>query len=121
MARKDEEGYYWVVDRKKDMILSGGVNVYPKEIEDVLVTHPKIREVSVIGVPHPEWGETVKAFLVLAEPMDNIEEECKRFLKGKLASYKIPKLYERIEELPRNATGKIQKQVLRGMANELLS
>lgn len=120
MARKDEEGYYWVVDRKKDMILSGGVNVYPKEIEDVLVTHPKIREVSVIGVPHPEWGETVKAFLVLVEPMDNIEEECKRFLKGKLASYKIPKLYERIEELPRNATGKIQKQVLRGMANELL-
>lgn len=121
LARKDEDGFFWVVDRKKDMVISGGVNVYPKEIEDVLINHPKIKEVAVIGVSHPEWGETVKAFLVLEEPIGDIEGECNRFLSGKLASYKIPKLYEVIDELPRNATGKIQKQVLRGMTNELLS
>ncbi|MFE8701461.1 class I adenylate-forming enzyme family protein [Cytobacillus sp. FJAT-54145] len=113
MARYDEDGYIWVVDRKKDMIISGGVNIYPKEIEELLTTHPSIGEVAVVGVPHPEWGETVKAFIVLSQPVENIEEECKGFLFGKLASYKVPKLYEVINELPRNVTGKILKQVLR--------
>jgi acyl-CoA synthetase (AMP-forming)/AMP-acid ligase II len=118
LARRDEDGYIWVVDRKKDMIISGGVNIFPKEIEDVLRTHPDIADVAVVGVPHPEWGETVKAFVVVSKPLENLADECKRFLKGKIADYKIPRLYEQIDELPRNATGKILKQVLRGKHDE---
>ncbi|KXG09802.1 Long-chain-fatty-acid--CoA ligase [Anoxybacillus sp. P3H1B] len=118
LARRDEDGYIWIVDRKKDMIISGGVNVYPKEVEDVLRTHPDIIDVAVVGVPHPEWGETVKAFIVGAKPIDSLADRCKRFLSEKLADYKIPRLYEQIDELPRNATGKILKQVLRGMGDE---
>ncbi|KHF27412.1 Long-chain-fatty-acid--CoA ligase [Anoxybacillus sp. BCO1] len=100
------------------MIISGGVNIYPKEVEDALKLHPAIVDVAVVGVPHREWGETVKAFVVTKEPIEQLEEECKRFLSDKLADYKIPKLYEAIHELPRNATGKILKQVLRGMDHE---
>jgi acyl-CoA synthetase (AMP-forming)/AMP-acid ligase II len=118
LARRDEDGYIWVVDRKKDMIISGGVNIYPKEIEDVLRTHPAIADVAVVGVPHPEWGETVKAFVVVSQPLENLADECKRFLEGKIADYKIPRLYEQIDELPRNATGKVLKQVLRGKHDE---
>ena len=113
MARKDEDGYLWVVDRKKDMIISGGVNIFPKEIEEALLVHPLITDVALIGVPHREWGETVKAYIVATEAIVDLQEECNRFLDGKVASYKIPKLYEQIAELPRNATGKILKQVLR--------
>ncbi|AOL34357.1 class I adenylate-forming enzyme family protein [Geobacillus thermoleovorans] len=113
LARRDEDGYIWIVDRKKDVIISGGVNIYPKEVEDVLRTHPAIADVAVIGVPHPEWGETAKAFVVLSQPLEPLAEECKRFLSDKLADYKIPRLYEAIAELPRNATGKVLKQVLR--------
>ncbi|WP_027409117.1 class I adenylate-forming enzyme family protein [Anoxybacteroides tepidamans] len=118
LARRDEDGYIWIVDRKKDVIISGGVNVYPKEVEDALRAHPDIVDVAVVGVPHPEWGETVKAFIVAAKPIDNLADECKRFLAGKLADYKIPRLYEAIPVLPRNATGKILKQVLRGRGHE---
>jgi acyl-CoA synthetase (AMP-forming)/AMP-acid ligase II len=113
MAKYDEDGYIWVVDRKKDMIISGGVNVYPKEIEELLAAHPKIAEVAVVGVPNPEWGETVKAFVVLNDSMEDLTGECTDFLTNKLASFKIPKLYEQVDQLPRNATGKILKQVLR--------
>ncbi|WP_421385520.1 class I adenylate-forming enzyme family protein [Bacillus salacetis] len=113
LAKKDEEGYVWVVDRKKDLIISGGVNVYPKEVEEALASHPAISEAAVIGVPHPEWGETVKAYIVASEAFEDVKETCKAYLSGKLAGYKIPKLYEQVTELPRNATGKILKQVLR--------
>lgn len=113
LAKVDEEGYIWVVDRKKDLIISGGVNIYPKEVEEVLVTHSDISEVAVIGVPHPEWGETVKAFIVVSKPIENPQKECQSFLADKLASYKIPKLFEVVSELPRNATGKILKHVLK--------
>jgi acyl-CoA synthetase (AMP-forming)/AMP-acid ligase II len=113
LARKDNDGYIWIVDRKKDMIISGGVNIYPKEIEDVLKTHPSISDVAIIGVPHPDWGETAKAFVVTNEHIPNLEEECKRFLEGEVADYKIPRLFETIDELPRNASGKILKQLLR--------
>lgn len=115
MARRDEDGYIWIVDRKKDMIISGGQNIYPKEIEDTLRQHPAIVEVAVVGVPHPEWGETVKAVLVLREQAEEaaIAEECKRFLSDKLAAYKIPRFYQIMKELPRNATGKILKTQLR--------
>ncbi|MED1202268.1 class I adenylate-forming enzyme family protein [Heyndrickxia acidicola] len=113
LARRDQDGYYWIVDRKKDMIITGGVNVYPKEIEDLLVQHPDISEAAIVGVPHPEWGETVKAFIVTKKPIKDLEEECKRFLSDELAAYKIPKLYEAIDQLPRNAAGKILKQQLK--------
>lgn len=113
LARQDEDGFYWIVDRKKDVIITGGVNVYPKEIEDLLIQHPKIADVAVIGVPHPDWGETVKAFIVLKGKMDDVKSECTKFLQGRIADYKIPKLYEVVEALPRNATGKILKNQLR--------
>lgn len=113
MAKQDGDGFFWVVDRKKDLIISGGVNIFPMEIEELLATHPKIAEVAVVGVPHPDWGETVKAFIVVKEPLGNIEGECKSFLDGKLAQYKIPKLFEVINQLPRNPTGKILKTKLR--------
>jgi acyl-CoA synthetase (AMP-forming)/AMP-acid ligase II len=123
LARRDEDGYIWIVDRKKDMIISGGVNIYPKEVEDALRQHPLITDVAVVGVPHPEWGETVKAFVVISKPIENLEQECKRFLEGKIADYKIPRLYEAISELPRNASGKILKQVLKnwGANNETIA
>jgi len=113
MAKRDEDGYYWLIDRKKDMIISGGVNIYPKEIENVLSAHPKIAEVAVVGVPNPDWGETVKAFVVLEENVNDVEAMCRDFLEGKIAHYKVPKLYEELETLPRNATGKLLKNQLR--------
>ncbi|UFJ39226.1 AMP-binding protein [Brevibacillus humidisoli] len=119
IARVDEEGFLWVIDRKKDVIISGGVNVYPKEIEQELERHPAIQEVAVVGVPHPEWGETVKACLVLREqaaadagPTDWLAE-VRRFLSGKVADYKLPRLVECLTALPRNASGKVLKHVLR--------
>ncbi|MBM7583984.1 feruloyl-CoA synthase [Bacillus pakistanensis] len=120
LAKYDENGYIWIVDRKKDLIISGGVNIYPKEIEDLLVQLPYISDVAVVGVPHPEWGETVKAFIVATEVVDNLAEKCKRFLSGGIADYKIPKKYEQVSELPRNATGKILKHVLRERTDGVL-
>jgi acyl-CoA synthetase (AMP-forming)/AMP-acid ligase II len=113
MAKQDEDGYYWIVDRKKDIIISGGVNIYPKEVEDQLLAHPQISDAAVIGVPNPDWGETVKAFVVTDGEIENLAEACKEFLQDKLASYKIPKLYEELEALPRNTTGKLLKNQLR--------
>lgn len=118
LARYDEDGYIWIVDRKKDMIISGGVNIYPKEIEDILITHPLISEAAVVGIPHAEWGETAKAFVVVHDSIENLSTECQSFLNGKIAKYKIPKIFEQIKELPRNATGKIVKQVLRESDNK---
>ncbi|MET3575059.1 class I adenylate-forming enzyme family protein [Bhargavaea ullalensis] len=111
LAKFDEDGYIWVVDRKKDLIISGGVNIYPKEIEEAILSYPGMRETAVIGVPHPEWGETVKAVYASDSPV--AVEELKAHLGGLLAKYKIPRLYEQLEELPRNASGKILKQVLK--------
>src|SRR5699024_2662608 len=113
MAREDEDGYYWMIDRKKDMILSGGVNVYPKEIENVLSAHPDIIEVAVVGVPHPDWGETVKAVVVPEKGVNDVETLCRDFLEGKIAHFKVLRLYEVIDSLPRNATGKVDKNQLR--------
>ncbi|CDO03359.1 Long-chain-fatty-acid--CoA ligase [Oceanobacillus picturae] len=113
MAMEDKDGYFWVVDRKKDIIISGGVNIFPQEIEKLIVTHPAIQEVAVVGVPNPNWGETVKAFIVADKPINEPLEELTSFLEGKLADYKIPKLCEQLEALPRNITGKLQKNQLR--------
>ncbi|SFB09837.1 MULTISPECIES: class I adenylate-forming enzyme family protein [unclassified Bacillus (in: firmicutes)] len=119
LGKRDAEGFLWIVDRKKDLIISGGVNIYPKEIEEELIKHSLISEVAVIGVPHPEWGETVKAFVVCRDELQDIGKECHAFLAGKIASYKIPRLYEQVAVLPRNATGKILKQVLRKTHQEV--
>jgi fatty-acyl-CoA synthase len=112
LARMDEEGYIYIVDREKDIYVSGGENVYPAEIEKVLHTHPKIFDAGIVGVPDEKWGEVGKAFIVLkpGETMGN--GEVFEFLKGKVAKYKIPKYAEYIEELPKTASGKIQKFLL---------
>ncbi len=113
IAQQDEDGYFWVVDRKKDIIISGGVNIYPNEVEKLLMEHPAIADVAMVGIPNPEWGETAKAFVVLNEKVNNLETTFNDFLQNKAASYKIPRLYEELEALPRNMTGKLLKNKLR--------
>nr|WP_263326644.1 long-chain fatty acid--CoA ligase [Neobacillus sp. Marseille-Q6967] len=109
----DEEGYISVVDRKKDMVISGGENIYPKEIEEVLYTHPDILDAAVIGVPDPKWGETIKAFIVLRNGKSLSKQDVINYCSDKIASYKKPRHVEFLDELPRNAAGKILKTVLR--------
>lgn len=111
LAKFDEDGFIWIVDRRKDLIISGGVNIYPKEVEEAILSYPGMREAAIIGVPHPEWGETVKA--VYSADVEVNTEELRAFLKERLASYKVPRLYEQLSELPRNASGKILKQTLK--------
>ncbi|TSI07467.1 class I adenylate-forming enzyme family protein [Lysinibacillus sp. BW-2-10] len=111
LARFDEDGYVWIVDRKKDVIISGGVNIYPKEIEDRILQFGGIFEVAVVGVPHEEWGETVKAIFAAKTPID--EQQLKDYLSEHLAKFKVPRLYEQVEALPRNASGKILKHQLK--------
>ncbi len=113
MARADEDGYVYLVDRKKDVIISGGENIYSKEIEDILYLHPAVSEAAVIGVPDKKWGEAVKAVIVLKEGMKATEEEIIDFCKEHLASWKKPKLVEFWKELPKNPGGKIMKASIR--------
>lgn len=112
LARVDEDGYIWIVDRKKDVIISGGVNIYPKEIEDCIVSFEGIFEVAVIGVPHPQWGETVKAVYAAKTEID--DKALQQYLDQHLAKFKIPRIFDQVEALPRNASGKILKQSLKG-------
>jgi acyl-CoA synthetase (AMP-forming)/AMP-acid ligase II len=113
LVRRDEEGFVYVVDRKKDMIISGGENIYSAEVEAVLLTHPKIKEGAVIGVPDPKWGEAVKAFVVLKPGEKATAEEIIEFCLENLARFKRPKFVEFIPTLPRSATGKVLKRDLR--------
>ncbi len=113
LARRDEEGYFYIVDRKVDMIISGGENIYPAEIEDALYSNPKILEAAVIGAPDDTWGESVKAFIVLKEGQVATEEEILEFCKTKLGGYKIPRSVDFSTELPKNSSGKILKRILR--------
>jgi fatty-acyl-CoA synthase len=112
LVMRDEEGFYFITGRKKDMFISGGENVFPTEIEELLYKHPAILEAAVIGVPHEKWGEVGKAFMVLKEGETLTEEEALAYLDGKLARYKIPKHYEFKDELPKSAAGKILKREL---------
>jgi long-chain acyl-CoA synthetase len=109
----DEQGYLYLLDRKKDMIISGGNNIYPREVEEVLLRHPAIYEVAVIGIPDPLWGESVKAIVALRPGMTITEEEVHVFCRQHLASYKKPRTVEFVPELPKNAYGKILKRELR--------
>jgi fatty-acyl-CoA synthase len=114
LVRQDEDGYYYVVDRKKDMIISGGENIYCAEVENVLAGHPKIADVALIGIPDPRWGETPLAVLVPADPADPpTAEEVQLFSRTQLASYKCPREIALVAELPRNASGKVLKTELR--------
>jgi len=113
MARMDEEGYYYIVDRKKDMVISGGVNIYPIEVDEVIQKHPKVVEVAVVGIPDEVWGESLKAVVVLKEGEKATEDEVKKFCEGKLAKYKIPRSVEFVSSLPKTPGGKIQKSVIR--------
>jgi long-chain acyl-CoA synthetase len=108
----DEEGYFYIVDRKKDMIIAGGFNIYPREIEEVLYEHEKVQEVVVAGVPDPYRGETVKAYIVLKENQDATTEEFNEYARQHLAAYKVPRIYEFRDELPKTAVGKILRRAL---------
>ncbi len=113
VAVMDEEGYFTIVDRKKDMIITGGFNIYPREIDEILYTHPKILEACALGVPDRQSGERVKAFIVLKTDETATEEEIIVFCKERLAPYKAPKYVEFVDELPKSAVGKILRKDLR--------
>jgi long-chain acyl-CoA synthetase len=113
LATYDEDHFIYLVDRKKDMIISGGENIYPAEVEGVIYEHPAVDQCAVIGVPDDQWGEAVKAFVVTVKGQKITEKELIEFCKNSLASYKKPKSVEFLDELPRNPQGKILKQVLR--------
>jgi acyl-CoA synthetase (AMP-forming)/AMP-acid ligase II len=113
MAVMDEEGYVTIVDRKKDMILTGGENVYSTEVENVLYMHPAILECAVIGIPDQKWGEAVKGFVVLKSGQEATEQEIIQFCKERIAHYKAPKSIDFIGALPRTGSGKIHKKDLR--------
>ncbi|MRG86959.1 fatty acid--CoA ligase family protein [Salinibacillus xinjiangensis] len=113
MARMDEEGYFYIVDRKKDLILVGGYNVYPREVEEVLYDHQQVAEVAVIGVPDPDAGEAVVAFVVLKEGEQASEDELFTYSSQRLAKYKVPSKIEFLDELPKNTTGKILRRALK--------
>ncbi len=114
IARMDEEGYFQIVDRKKDMIICGGFNVYPRDVEEVLFKHPAVQEAGVIGLPDEYRGETVKAFVVLKEGMTASEQEIIDFCREHLAKYKVPTAVEFRTELPKSAVGKILRRELAG-------
>ena len=112
LARKDEDGYIYIVDRKKDMVIRGGYNVYPREIEEILYSHPAVSEAAVLGVPHPDLGEEVAAVVVLRSGANATPEEIRSFVKERVAPYKYPRLVKLAKELPKSATGKILKRAI---------
>ncbi|GAV23591.1 long-chain-fatty-acid--CoA ligase [Carboxydothermus pertinax] len=119
LGKKDENGYLYIVDRKKDLIIVSGFNVYPTEVERAILAHPAIREVAVVGVPDGVRGEAVKAFITLKEGYETLtRKELSEFLKDKLTAYKIPRYVEVVPELPKNAAGKIMKKLLNGEKSE---
>ena len=115
MARRDEDGYIWLVDRKSNMIISGGENIYPSEVEGVLGGHPKVKDVAVIGIPHDKWGETVQAVIVLHDGQQADASEIQDWSRERLAAFKCPRAIAFIDDadMPRTATGKILHRVLR--------
>lgn len=110
IASVDEDGYYTIVDRKKDLIIRGGMNIYPREVEEVLYTHPDVLECAVVSVPHPELGEDVGAAVSLREGASGDLEEIKQYVKDRVAAYKYPRTIWVLDELPKGPTGKILKR-----------
>ncbi len=118
MANVDEDGYFFIVDRKKDMIIRGGYNVYPREIEEVLYEHPAVREAAVVGVPHDEYGEEVGAAVALKDGEEVTAEELRDFVKEQVAAYKYPRTIWFVEDLPKGPTGKILKREIEPPSGE---
>jgi long-chain acyl-CoA synthetase len=110
MATVDEDGYFFIVDRKKDLIIRGGYNVYPREIEEVIYAHPSVREAAVVGVPHDELGEEVGAAVALKDDADCSEDDIREHCKEQVAAYKYPRRIWFVDELPKGPTGKILKR-----------
>ncbi len=121
LARRDEEGFIYLVDRKDDMIISGGENVYPREIEEVLLRHPAVEEAAVIGVPHDFWGEAITAYVHTRTGMNADEETLRRFCAEHLTRWKVPKRICLCGPLPRNSMGKILRRLVKAQAAELLN
>ncbi|MGB5159373.1 class I adenylate-forming enzyme family protein [Desulfobacterium sp. N47] len=115
LATIDEEGYFYIVDRKKDMISSGGENIYPRELEEVLFGHPAVADAAVVGIPDAVWGETVKAFVVLKKGMSMDAQQIINYCKEHLASYKKPKAVSFVESIPKNPSGKVLKRLLKAL------
>ena len=115
LAKTDADGYFYLVDRKKDMIIASGFKVWPREVEDTLYQHPAVREAAVIGIPDEYRGETVKAFVALKEDyVGQVREtEIAQFCKDRMAAYKYPREVRFVDELPKTPAGKINRQVLR--------
>lgn len=114
IAKMDEEGYFQIIDRKKEMIIAGGFNIYPREVEEVLYEHPSVQEAAVAGVPDEYRGETVKAWLVLKKGCEVTKEELDSYCRTKLAAFKVPRIYEFRDELPKTLVGKVLKRSLIG-------
>ena len=112
----DEDGFFFIVDRKKDLIIRGGYNVYPREVEEVLYAHPSVAEAAVVGVPHDLLGEEIKAYIELKPGATATEQELVDHVKERLAAYKYPRIIEFRDELPKNTTGKILKETLKAAA-----
>jgi long-chain acyl-CoA synthetase len=112
LGKVDEDGYFFVVDRKKDMIIRGGYNVYPREIEEVLYEDPAVREAAVIGIPYDELGEEIAAVVALKEGEQLSVEDLQPYVKGQVAAYKYPRSIWFVDELPKNPTGKILKRAI---------
>lgn len=119
VARRDSEGYYYIVDRKKDMIITGGENVYPNEVEAVLYSHPAVRQVAVVGVPDPLWGEAVTALVALQPGASVTPEELRIHTRAGLAGYKVPKRVIVVDDLPTSAAGKILRSASRHVAERV--
>jgi long-chain acyl-CoA synthetase len=115
LARRDEDGFIYIVDRKKDMVITGGINVYPREIEETLHRHPAVQEAAVIGVPDDTWGEALVAFVVPRDGMNVASNDLDAHCRATLAGYKVPKAFRQIGALPRNAGGKVLKNDLRSL------
>jgi long-chain acyl-CoA synthetase len=113
IGKFDEDGYIYVVDRKKDMIIAAGYNIYPKEIDEILYSHSGVQEACTVGIPHEYRGETVKAFIIPKPGVELTAEEMNAFCRSKLAAYKVPHMYEFVKELPKSAVGKILRRELR--------
>jgi len=118
VARMDEDGFFYIVQRKKDMIIVSGFNVYPNEVEDVLFTHHAVLEAAVIGVPDPYRGEAVKAFITLRPGANATADEVIEFCRANLAKYKVPSLIEFMPSLPKSAVGKVLRRELREMESQ---
>jgi fatty-acyl-CoA synthase len=116
LGRRDGDGYYYLESRKHDMVISGGVNIYPREIEDHLHAHPAILDAAVIGVPDPDWGESLRAFIVLRDGHRLSEDEVIAYCRNGLADFKRPRKVTFVPELPRNPTGKVLKRELRELS-----